>query len=121
MMDTVGMGQLDAPDHEAFFESTAYELGEVDAFLRVMSSQIVSKGPIIRDGDTADGPGNVRWQGFDVSKGRVAPPRPVIRWFPLDRRKIPAELAEGPKLMSWKDTALWILGGKYRGWPRMDS
>jgi len=111
-MDTVGMSQLDVPDHEAFFQSTAYVPGEVDAFLRIMSSYTVTKGPIIKHGDTADGPGNVRWQGFHLSEALMGPARPVIRWFPLDRRKIPAELAKGPapKLMSWKDTALWILG-----------
>jgi hypothetical protein len=31
LMDTVGMGQLDAPDHEAFFESTAYEPSRLHA------------------------------------------------------------------------------------------
>jgi hypothetical protein len=96
LMDTVGMSQLDAADHEALFESTAYETGDVDGFLRTMSSYVVTKGPIIRHGDTADGPGNVRWQGFRVEKANTAPPRPVIRWFPLDRRKIPTELAKGP-------------------------
>ena len=99
-------------DHEAFYQSTAYEPGEVDAFLRIMSSYTVTKGPIIKHGDTADGPGNVRWQGFHLSEALMGPARPVIRWFPLDRRKIPAELAKGPapRLMSWKETALWILG-----------
>jgi hypothetical protein len=116
LMDTVGLSQLDAPDHEAFFQSTAYEPGEVDAFLRIMSSYIVAKGPIIKHGDTADGPGNVKWQGFHVSEALIGPTRSVIRWFPLDRRKIPAELAKGPapKLMSWKETALWILGVRHR-------
>ena len=71
LMDTVGMSQLDAPDHEAYFQSTAYEPGEVDTFLRNTSVYVVKQGLIIRDGDTADGPGNVRWQGFNVSEGRV--------------------------------------------------
>jgi hypothetical protein len=112
LMDTVGMSQLDAPDHEAFYQSTAYEPGEVDAFLRIMSSYIVTKGPIIQHGDTADGPGNVKWQGFHVSEALIEPARPVIRWFPLDRRKIPDALAKGPvpTFMSWKEVALSILG-----------
>jgi hypothetical protein len=92
-MDTVGMSQLDAPDHEAFFQLDAYEPGYVDPFLRKMSAYVVEQGPIIRDGDTADGPGDVRWQGFNLKKGRIAaPPREVIRWFPLDGRRRPPEL-----------------------------
>jgi len=82
-MDTVGMSQLDAPDHEAFFQSGAYEPGYIYPFLRTMSAYVVEQGPIIRDGDTADGPGDVRWQGFNIGEGRIAtPPREVIRWFP---------------------------------------
>src|SRR5215813_6284788 len=45
MMDTVGMSQLDAPDHEAFFESMAYEPSEVGAFLRNASAYVVQQGP----------------------------------------------------------------------------
>jgi len=117
LMDTVGMGQLDALDHEAIFESIAYEPGEVDAFLRVMASYVVIDKPTINDGDTSDGPGNVRWQGFHVAEARVSPPRPVIRWFPQDRRQIPAELAKGPtpKFMSLKDLALGIFRSNRRG------
>lgn len=110
-MDTIGMSQLDAPDHEVFYQSNAYDPGEVDAFLRMVSSYIVTEGPIIKHGDTADGPGNQRWQGFHVNEALAAPARPAIRWFPLDRRKIPAELTKGPapQLMSWKETALSML------------
>ena len=117
LMDTVGMSQLDAPDHEAFFESTAYEPLEVDNFLRIMSAYVVTNGPIIRHGDTTDGPGNLKWQGFHVDEAYNMPPRPAIRWFPQDRRKIPAKLAKGPtpKLMSWKEIALSILKGNRPG------
>lgn len=115
-MDTIGMSQLNVPDHEAFYQSTAYDSGEVDAFLRIVSSYLVTKGPIIKHADTADGPGNVSWQGFHVSEALNGPARPVIRWFPLDRRKIPAELTKGPapQLVSWKETALSILGLRRR-------
>src|SRR5690349_3554554 len=116
LMDTIGMTQFDAPDHEAFYESTAYEPGEVDAFLRIMSSYIVSKGLVVQHGDTADGPGEVKWQGFHVSEAVMGPARPVIRWFPLDRRKIPAPLTKGPvpTFLSWKEVALSILGIRKR-------
>jgi hypothetical protein len=114
LMDTVGMSQLDAPDHEAFFQSTAYQPREVDGFLRTMSSYVVTEGPIIQHGDTADGPGSVKWQGFRVEEAHAAPARPVIRWFPLDRRKIPAELAKGPtpQFKSWKKIIGQTLWGK---------
>jgi hypothetical protein len=96
LMDTIGMSQLDAIDHEAFFESSAYEPRQVEDFLRVISAYVVTNGPIIQNGDTTDGPGNLRWQGFHVEEAYIAPPRPAIRWFPHDRRKIPATLTKGP-------------------------
>jgi hypothetical protein len=113
LMDTVGMSQLDAFDHEAFFQSTAYKAGDIDAFLRGMSAYVVLNRSIIKDGDTVDGPGNVKWQGFHVTEAYATPSRPAIRWFPQDRRKIPDELAKGPtpRLMSWKEIALRLLRG----------
>jgi hypothetical protein len=94
LMDTVGMSQLDAPDHEAFFQLDAYDTGQIGNFLRNASAYIVERGPIIRNGDTMDGPGNIWWQGFNVKQGHVVPPRRVVRWLPLDGRDPPAELAE---------------------------
>jgi hypothetical protein len=94
VMDTVGMSQLDVPDHEAFYQSNAYEPTEVGNFLRNASSYVVEHGPVIRSGDTMDGPDNVRWQAFMIEKGRMTPPRPVIRWFPQDHRTPPAELTD---------------------------
>jgi hypothetical protein len=88
------MNQLDAPDHEACFRSDAYEPAEVGNFLRNASSYVVERGPVIRSGDTMDGPGDVRWQGFIVEQGRMTPPRRVIRWFPQDHRTPPAELTD---------------------------
>jgi hypothetical protein len=94
LMDTVGMGQLDASDHEACFLLDAHSPNEVGSFLRNVSAYVVEHGPVIREGDTVDGPGNVKWQGFNLKEGRIAPPRKVIRWFPLDGRKIPVELTQ---------------------------
>jgi hypothetical protein len=93
-MDTVGMSQLDAPDHEACYQSDAYEPAEVGNFLRNASSYVVEHGPVIRSGDTMDGPGDVRWQGFVIKEGRMTPPRQVIRWFPQDHLRAPAGLTE---------------------------
>ena len=92
LMDTVGMSQLDAPDQEACFPLDAYAPREVADFLRNACAYLVQEGPVIRDGDTMDGPENVKWQGVNLKEGRIAPPREVIRWFPLDGRPVPAEL-----------------------------
>jgi hypothetical protein len=88
-MDTVGMGQLDAPDHEALFQSDAYEPGQVDVFLRNASAYVAERGPVVQDGDTMDGPGAVRWRATNLEESRIAPPRPVIRWLPEDGRQAP--------------------------------
>jgi hypothetical protein len=93
-MDTVGMSQLDALDHEACFQSDSYAPAEVGNFLRNASAYLVERGPIMRNGDTMDGPANVKWQGFSIKQGRMEPPREVIRWFPQDQRRAPAELTD---------------------------
>jgi len=92
LMDTVGMSQLDVSDHEACFPPDAYDPNEVAGFLRDVSLYVVEQRPVIRDGDTVDGPGDTKWQGFNLDEGRVAPPREVIRWLPLDGREAPPEL-----------------------------
>lgn len=92
LMDTVGMSQLDVPDHEACFQTDAYSLQEVDNFLYNAASYVLQNGPVIGDGDTMDGPGHLRWQGATFENGISDPPREVIRWFPMDRRTRPAGL-----------------------------
>jgi hypothetical protein len=91
-MDTVGMGQLDAPDHEACFQTGAYAAREVDSFLLSAALYVFENGPVVRNGDTMDGPGRIRWQGATFKQGVCVPPREVIRWFPMDQRKRPAGL-----------------------------
>ncbi len=82
MMDTVGMGQADAADQEIFFRTGQFDTNEVARFLRNTSSYVVSKGPIIKDKDTMDGPGNRRWQARNYAESFHVPPRPTLRWFP---------------------------------------
>jgi hypothetical protein len=88
----VGMSQLDVVDHEAAFKRGRYDPSEVANFLRNASDYVLEKGPIIKDGDTIDGPGGIRWQGATFDKPVCDPPREVIRWLPLDRSSPPKEL-----------------------------
>ena len=89
LMDTVGMGQLDGPDHEACFPLDLYEASEVAMFLRNAADYVFKNGQVIRDGDTMDGPAGIRWQGATFEKGIADPPREVIRWLPYDGRERP--------------------------------
>jgi hypothetical protein len=84
LMDTVGMWQLDVPDHEACFAKTRYDPSEVSFFLRNAADYVCQRGPVIRDGDTMDGPGGIRWQGAAFPNGLADPPRQVLRWLPMD-------------------------------------
>lgn len=92
VMDTVGMAQLDVPDHEACCDGDAFDLSEVGSFLRNAADYVHRNGEIIQNGDTMDGPGGIRWQGVGFENGLLDPPRRVIRWFPLDGRKPPPGL-----------------------------
>ncbi len=89
MMDSVGMEQLDVPDHEACFPKGAYDTRNVASFLRDAELYVLNNDVIIRDGDTMDGPGNIKWQGKSFKVGIVPPPRRVLRWLPCDGSKPP--------------------------------
>jgi hypothetical protein len=89
VMDTVGMMQLDVPDHEACCDGKAYELSLVASFLRNAADYVFDHGEVIKNCDTMDGPGDLRWQGVTFENGLVGPPRRVIRWLPMDGRTRP--------------------------------
>lgn len=90
LMDTVGMWQLDVPDHEACFVKSRYDASDVASFLRNAADYVCERGQVIKDGDTMDGPGGLRWQGATFENGLADPPREVLRWLPLDRERRPA-------------------------------
>ena len=90
LMDTVGMGQLDATDHEACFAASAYKPSEVAGFLWTVVKSVVDQNPVIADGDATDGPGGVRWRAQSWTDSAVWPPRHVVRWLPDDGRFVPA-------------------------------
>ncbi len=91
LMDTVGMEQLDLPDHEACFPSELVDPDEVAGMLRNLQCYVVSTGNEIEPGDTGDGPGG-RWQAHHSAEALVSPPRPAIRWLPLHGRSAPDAL-----------------------------
>ena len=46
----------------------------------------------IKDGDTVDGPGGIRWQGRSFEDSLGDPPRQVLRFLPTGVSRIPQEL-----------------------------
>jgi hypothetical protein len=93
VMDTVGNGQLglpDLPDIEACVRKDRnYDLQSVDVFLRNTTLYVLNRGDVFRDGDTVDGPGNVRWRAWNRRTGLISPPRRTIRFFPQDGTEPP--------------------------------
>jgi hypothetical protein len=89
LMDTVGMSQVDVLDHEACCDGDAYDLSGVASFLRNAADYVHEHGEVVRDGDTMDGPGGIRWQGATFEESLVEPPRRVLRWLPMDGRARP--------------------------------
>ena len=88
LMDTVGMAQLDAPDHEACF-TRGYDPVEVAAFLRDISLYRLQQGDVIRDDNTTDGPGRTRWRARAFEEPLAEPPRTTLRWLPEDGSEPP--------------------------------
>lgn len=90
VMDTVGMSQLDVLDQEACCDGDAYDLSAVAGFLRDAADYVFEHGEVVKNGDTMDGPGNLRWHGVTFEAGLIPqPPRRVLRWLPMDGRVRP--------------------------------
>jgi hypothetical protein len=98
LMDTVGNGQLGSPslpDLECCMRGDKkYNLGHIDMFLRNTTFYVLQRGEVFHDGDTVDGPGNVRWRAWNRRKGLISPPRRTIRFFPQDGTKPPDVLMQ---------------------------
>jgi hypothetical protein len=105
LMDTIGMGQLDAVDYEAIFIKGDFEPNDVVNFFRNTSVfYLNNKGLVFKNGEIIDGPGGIGWQGVAIDEGIAAPPRPVIRWFPADGSERPEEYLGDLKNYVNKDT-----------------
>jgi len=92
IMDTVGMEQLDRPDLEACFPAKKYELSDISYFLRNCCLYLLKSGEVIKHKDTMNGPGGINWQAYHADKELSAPPRKLIRWFPMDGSRPPSEM-----------------------------
>jgi hypothetical protein len=92
LMDSVGMNQLEARDSELCFPKGAYDKSTCDAFIRNVGLYLLENGDVIADGNTMDGPGDIRWHAYRLEEPFVGPPRRVLRWFPQAEIEIPAEL-----------------------------
>lgn len=97
VQDTVGLWQLDVPDHEAVFPHGLFEPGEMARFLSNLSLYLVENGQVIKDGDTVDGPRGTRWQGHVSQESLLMPPRATIRWFPASIESCPEALMPAAK------------------------
>jgi hypothetical protein len=97
LMDTVGNWQLDIPDHEMAFPKEKFTPQEVDRWLRNTTLYVLKRGNVIKNGDTMDGPGNIRWQAKTFPKGMCSPPREILRWLPVGIPNIPPALLEDEK------------------------
>lgn len=95
LMDTVGNGQLDLPDIEAAFHTQSYDPNDVGNYLRNVSLYLLNNGEVIKDGDTMDGPGGVRWQAKSFQNGLADPPRSTMRWLAIDSHRVPEEILKG--------------------------
>lgn len=93
----MGMAQLDAADHEAIFSSARYKSGEVAGLLLNIAANIAQNGPVIANGNTVDGPGDLHWQATHVEESQVEPPGAVIRWLPSDGHPVPPAVIAAPK------------------------
>jgi len=100
LMDTVGNGQLDISDVEAFFPKSEYDPNDVANYLRNVSLYLLDLDREIQSGEAFDGPGesNLSWVVQCVENGVVSPPRHVLRLCPkATRRHIDKAIAAASK------------------------
>lgn len=94
LVDTVGMRQLDIPDHEALFQEGRYGFGQVSNLLLNVGQYTLARAATISPGDVVPGPAQTRWQARAAAEAQVDPPRPVLRWLPMDGTTPPQELVD---------------------------
>ncbi len=94
LMDTVGNGQFDQPDMEAIYEADRFEPKEIEKFLRFRTLRALTGEDEIEEGDSVDGPGDIQWSAMECDEALSDPPRPTIRWYPLNGSDPPSELLE---------------------------
>jgi hypothetical protein len=96
LVDSIGMMQLDVPDHDAFYRRERYDPREVALFLRHAAWVSLQQGRPFGDGEVAMGPGRRRWRAYADRLAVVPAPRNVVRWIPLDgsESELPPELLE---------------------------
>ena len=90
LMDSVGNQQMDTFDIEACFDQSKYDPSDVAVFIRNNTLYLLNpESPTFNDGDTIDGPGEVRWTAYNSNESVVSPPRPTLRFFPTDGSAFP--------------------------------
>ncbi len=88
IMDTVGMDRFFLPDLELLF-TQELDPNQAANFLRSISLYLLQHGPVIKNGNTVDGPQG-KLNASMHEEPLAEPPRPVIRLIPQG-----AELPEG--------------------------
>jgi hypothetical protein len=91
MMDTVGMQQVDLDDIETSFRTDRFNANDVGLFLGNTSLYLTGAGPVVKDGETIDGPGGVLFRAQPFKEGMVTPPRKTLRFRPEDGTTPPTE------------------------------
>lgn len=107
LMDSVGNWQLDFADIEAAFPSGSFAPEDVGQFIRDFSLYLAEKGMVVKDGDTTDGPGGIRWQARKFDRGLSDPPREVLRWLPIGNFHAPVELIGRPSETARPEKKPW--------------
>jgi hypothetical protein len=91
MMDTIGMQQVDLDDIETCFRSDHFNPNDIGLFLGNTSLYLTGAGPVIKNGETIDGPGKVLFRAKLFNEGMATPPRSTLRFRPEDGTTPPPE------------------------------
>jgi hypothetical protein len=92
LMDTVGLRQLELDDLEVCFRTDRFKANDMAVFLGNTSLYLAGAGPVIKDGETIDGPGKVLFRAKSFQDAKAEPPRgSTLRFHPSDGTLPPPE------------------------------
>ena len=86
LCDTIGMEQVLAQDHEACFPKDEYDINEVMEMIRNTSIYTMQNGPVVKDGETTDGPGGI-WRAMEIEESQRFLRSIVMKLLPLNFAK----------------------------------
>lgn len=96
IVDSVGLGQFDLPDHEFCWGAPALTRQDQMSFMLYLILYQVENSVRVGNNHTTDGPQGKRWRAEERENACMEPPRKVLHWLAEGDSPEPAALRAAP-------------------------